>query len=208
MPTVTILELAILVATGVIAACVLYQARKMRQAYTEQRAEFIRAIAAAKDCQSLHSQMAVLIQKREPSNNDPREVVHKNSEVVHKTAEVEANHSQNGWALMRKGVLSRDAPLRFSVLKDWVGKNSLAMIRRAEQDVKTPNDLIAMIPAVLEAEAVLVDERVLLISTRGHSEKFSLRLQEADESPANGPDGSGENIHVSNAVQPRSDVGT
>ena len=70
--------------------------------------------------------------------------------------------------------------IRFSILKDTVSTNMLAIFRRASFDWQTPDDLIALLPAYLAAEAEILNGRVLLIGTRGISEKLAVPIRALD----------------------------
>jgi hypothetical protein len=98
-----------------------------------------------------------------------------------------ANGSGNGngngngsYERLRKDVISHDPQIRFSVLKDWLNTNTLAILHRASRGYSSASDLIATIPTHLEAEAELTPERVLLINTRGYAEKIAIPLNHAD----------------------------
>ena len=82
----------------------------------------------------------------------------------------------------RRAVLSENPELRFSVLKEWISINALAILHRASRGWNTANDLIANIPAYLLPEAALLNDSVLLIGTREHSERLALPLREMDSS--------------------------
>lgn len=88
--------------------------------------------------------------------------------------------SNGSYVRLRKEVISHDPQIRFSVLKDWLNTNMLAILHRASRGCSSASELIATIPAHLEAEAVLTPERVLLINTRGCAEKVAVPLNPAD----------------------------
>ena len=81
---------------------------------------------------------------------------------------------------LRKEVLNEDPEFRFSVLRDWISTNSLAILRRASREWKTTDELIAIIPPCLQPEAEILGERVLLIGTQGHFEKCAIAIRELD----------------------------
>ena len=56
----------------------------------------------------------------------------------------------------------------------------LAIFRRASFEWQTPDDLIALLPAYLAAEAEILNGRVLLIGTRGISEKLAVPVRALD----------------------------
>jgi hypothetical protein len=58
--------------------------------------------------------------------------------------------------------------------------NMLAVFRRASLDWKTPDDLIAFLPAYLEPEAEILNNEVLLISTPGHNEMLAVPIRSLD----------------------------
>jgi len=70
--------------------------------------------------------------------------------------------------------------VRFSILKDAVSTNMLAIFRRASFDWQTPDDLIALLPAYLAAEAEILNGQVLLIGTRGIGEKLAVPVRALD----------------------------
>ena len=86
------------------------------------------------------------------------------------------------YSRLRKEVLSQDPELRFSVLKEWISINVLAILHRAGRAWNTAGDLIATIPQFLEAEAEILGECVLLIGTRGHPERLAVPLRDLDSS--------------------------
>src|SRR5215475_10359108 len=70
--------------------------------------------------------------------------------------------------------------IRFSILKDAVSTNMLAIFRRASFEWQTPDDLIALLPGYLAAEAEILNGQVLLIGTRGISEKLAVPVRALD----------------------------
>ncbi len=96
--------------------------------------------------------------------------------------EPEAKPENVDYVRLRKEVVGNDSQLRFSLLKEWVSINALAILRRASRGWTTPNDLIVTIPAHLEPEAEILNDRVLLIGTRGHTEKLAMPLGDLDPS--------------------------
>jgi hypothetical protein len=92
------------------------------------------------------------------------------------------HRSQIDSSLMRKGLLSQDVELRFSMLSDWIAKNSLAILRRAAHSSRKVEDLITIIPTSLEPVAEIVNDRVLLIGTRGHPDRHAIMLDDNDVS--------------------------
>lgn len=90
---------------------------------------------------------------------------------------------ENGdYVRLRKEVVTQDPRLRFSVLKDWISINAPAILHRASRGWSTANDLIANVPAYLEAEAEVLSGRVLLIGTRGHAEELAFAIRDLDPS--------------------------
>jgi hypothetical protein len=84
---------------------------------------------------------------------------------------------------VKKEIITPHGQIRFSILKDWLSTNMLAVFRRACLDWKTPEDLIAFLPAYLEAEAEIFNSQLLLIGTSGHNEKLAIPIRGlADES--------------------------
>jgi hypothetical protein len=72
--------------------------------------------------------------------------------------------------------------LRFSVLKEWLSVNTLGILHRASFPWHTANDLIAIIPSDLEAEAEILEKSILLIGTRGHAEKLAIPIRDLAQS--------------------------
>ena len=83
---------------------------------------------------------------------------------------------------LRREVFRRDPHIRFSVLKDWISTNALAILHRASRGSNRTNDLIANVPAHLEPEAEIIGGSVLIIGTRGHAEKLAIALRDLDPS--------------------------
>jgi hypothetical protein len=177
MPIVIIVQLVALAVVIVIAACVLYQTVKMRDAYIEQRKEFARVNSFIQDFQRSYAEVVSLLQQFDSVLQESNGRIASPEEQAAQSIPEAARNPRNDLALMRKGILSQDPNLRFGVLKDWLGNNSLAILRRAAQEWRTPDDLIAMIPSVLEPVAEVIDDRVLLVGTRGYSEKFEIAIR-------------------------------
>jgi hypothetical protein len=72
----------------------------------------------------------------------------------------------------------QDPEKRFSVLKDWLSINALAILHRASRTWKTAHDLIVNVPAYLQPEAELLEGCVLVIGTRNYPEKLALPLRQ------------------------------
>jgi hypothetical protein len=89
-------------------------------------------------------------------------------------------NGNGSYARLRRDVISQDPQVRFTVLKEWVNTNTLAILHRASRGFTTPAELIVNIPPHLEAEAELTPDRVLLINTRGYAEKVALQLNDLD----------------------------
>jgi len=83
---------------------------------------------------------------------------------------------------LRREVFGRDPHIRFSVLKDWISTNALAILHRASRGWSRANDLIASVPAHLEPEADIIGGSVLIIGTRGHAEKLAIAVRDLDPS--------------------------
>src|SRR5215831_12016192 len=170
MSFVTIVQLAALTVTVVIAAYVLYQILKMRDAYADQRKELKHAVSIIQDFQLLHPELISLLQRldsigmvREAQTADLHEfrqrldaqeqqlaqTIGRIGELTDAVAQrVPDSRKQNSdSAVMRKGILSNDPDLRFGVLKDWLSRNAVAIRRRAGQEWKTADELIAIIPS-------------------------------------------------------------
>src|SRR5262249_18369784 len=202
MSFVTILQLTALTATVVIATCALYQILKMGNAYGEQRKELTRAVSIIKDFQHLHPELISLLQRldsigmvREAQTIDIQELRRRieaqEEQLAQSMARIsgtvdalaqkipEPRKQNSESSVMRRGILSQDPDFRFGVLKDWLCKNAIAIRRRAAQEWRTTDDLIAMIPLSLEAEAELVDDNILLIGTRGHADRFAIAIRDS-----------------------------
>jgi hypothetical protein len=89
---------------------------------------------------------------------------------------------QTDSAKLRKDLLANDAALRFHLLKEWISTNSLAILRRATTAPASARDLISSAPETLEAEAELLEDRILIVGTRGHDERVALALRHLEES--------------------------
>ena len=83
---------------------------------------------------------------------------------------------------LRREVFRRDPHIRFSVLKDWISTNALAILHRASRGSNRTNDLIANVPPHLEPEAEIIGGSVLVIGTRDHAEKLAIALRDLDPS--------------------------
>jgi hypothetical protein len=81
---------------------------------------------------------------------------------------------------VKKEIITPYGQVRFSILKDWMSTNMLAVFRRASLDWKSPEDLIAFLPAYLEPEAEILNNQVLLIGTPGHDEKLAVPIRTLD----------------------------
>src|SRR5262249_51983418 len=69
---------------------------------------------------------------------------------------------------VKKEIITPHGQIRFSILKDWMSTNMLAIFRRASLDWRTPDDLVAFLPAYLKPEAGIINNEVLVIGTPGH----------------------------------------
>jgi hypothetical protein len=81
---------------------------------------------------------------------------------------------------VKKQIITPHGQIRFSILKDSISTNMLAVFRRASLDWKTPDDLIGFIPAYLEPEAEILNDQVLLVGTPGHNEKLAIPIRTVD----------------------------
>lgn len=81
---------------------------------------------------------------------------------------------------VKKEIITPHGHIRFSILKDWMSINMLAVFRRASLEWKTPDDLIAFIPAYLEPEADVLNGQVLLVGTPGHNQKLAVPIGSLD----------------------------
>src|SRR5262249_41845320 len=83
---------------------------------------------------------------------------------------------------LRRQILNQDPELRFSVLKEWISVNTLAILHRASRGWTTANELIANIPPYLETEAEILRNCVLLIGTREHCGRLAIPLRALESS--------------------------
>lgn len=78
---------------------------------------------------------------------------------------------------VKKRIITPHGQVRFSILKDSISVNMLAVFRRAFLDWKTPHDLIAFLPPYLEPEAEIFHDQLLLVGTSGHHEKLAIPIR-------------------------------
>jgi hypothetical protein len=171
----------------------LYEVRKMRSEYNGQKSVFVRAVAIVNNSQQAQSQMLSLLQRLESVTGDAQKADFKQLEDrIGRLSELVEGLNQNSTALarrehdpavMRKGVLNEDPKLRFSVLRDWAEKNTLAILRRAALGWKSAEDLIGMIPPALEPEAEILDDVALLLGTRGHPDRLAIAIRDLTSQP-------------------------
>lgn len=81
---------------------------------------------------------------------------------------------------VKKQIITPHGQVRFSILKDSIATNMMAVFRRASLDWKTPDDLIGFLPPYLQPEAEVVNDQVLLIGTPGHNEKLAIPIRSFD----------------------------
>jgi hypothetical protein len=81
---------------------------------------------------------------------------------------------------VKKQIITPHGQVRFSILKDSISTNMLALFRRASLGWKTPEDLIGFLPSYLEAEAEIIDHGLLVIGTPGHNEKLAVPIRSID----------------------------
>jgi hypothetical protein len=89
----------------------------------------------------------------------------------------ESNPRNTEYVRVKKEIITPHGQIRFSILKDWMSTNMLAIFRRASLDWKSPDDLVAFLPAYLKPEAEIINREVLVIGTSGHSEKLAVPLR-------------------------------
>ncbi len=92
----------------------------------------------------------------------------------------ESSPRNTEYVRVKKEIITPHGHIRFSILKDWLTINMLAVFRRASLDWKTPDDLIAFLPAYLEPEAEIINGQVLVIGTPGHNEKLAVPIRSLD----------------------------
>ncbi|MBI4471348.1 MAG: hypothetical protein HY646_01690 [Acidobacteria bacterium] len=85
----------------------------------------------------------------------------------------EHSNGNGEYVRLSRDILANDSQLRFSLLKDWLAINTLAITRRACRPWTSPMQLIIGVPESLEAEAELQDG-MLLVGTRGLTEKIAV----------------------------------
>jgi hypothetical protein len=85
---------------------------------------------------------------------------------------------------VKKDIITPHGQIRFSILKDWMATNMLAVFRRASLDWKAPEDLVAFLPAYLEAEVEIANGEVLIIGTPGHNERLAVPIRALDQTSA------------------------
>jgi len=81
---------------------------------------------------------------------------------------------------LSKDILEQDSQLRFTLLREWVVLNILAIARRAIRPWKAPKHLIAGVPDYLRAEAEVLEDRLLLVGTHGHIEILAIPIKNLD----------------------------
>jgi hypothetical protein len=81
---------------------------------------------------------------------------------------------------VKKEIITPHGQIRFSILKDSISTNMLAVFRRASLDWKTPDDLIGFLPSYLKPEAEILNDQLLLIGTPGHNEKLAVPIRSVD----------------------------
>ena len=81
---------------------------------------------------------------------------------------------------VKKKIITPHGQIRFSILKDSLSVNMLAVFRRASLNWKTPDDLIGFVPSYLEPEAEVLNGQVLLVGTPGHPEKLAIPIRGVD----------------------------
>ena len=97
-----------------------------------------------------------------------------------RTRPAERSSGNAEYVRLGKDILEHDPRLRFTLMRDWVVLNSLAISRRAGRGWKAPKDLIAGVPDYLQAAAEVIEDRVLLVSTHGHAEILAIPIKDLD----------------------------
>jgi hypothetical protein len=92
----------------------------------------------------------------------------------------ESKPSNTEYVRVKKQIITPYGHIRFSILKDWITTNMLAVFRRASLEWKTADDLIAFLPAYLEVDAEILNNEILLIGTSGHNEKLAVPIRNFD----------------------------
>jgi hypothetical protein len=98
----------------------------------------------------------------------------------HSVPAPETKTRSNEYVRVKREIITPHGNIRFSILKDWMTINMLAVLRRASLEWKTPDDLIGFLPAYLEPEADVLNNEVLVIGTPGHNERLAVPLRRLD----------------------------
>lgn len=81
---------------------------------------------------------------------------------------------------VKREIITPHGHIRFSILKDWLSTNMLAVFHRSSFEWKTPDDLIAIVPSYLEPNAAILDNELLLVGTSGFNEKLAIPVRNLD----------------------------
>jgi hypothetical protein len=87
---------------------------------------------------------------------------------------------ESEYVRVKKQIITPHGQVRFSILKDSISLNMLAVFRRASMEWEKPEDLIGFIPSYLEPEVEILEDRILLIGTPGHNEKLAIPIRSVD----------------------------
>jgi hypothetical protein len=93
-----------------------------------------------------------------------------------------ASAERSNYLRVRKETIGHHPAVRFSLLKEWISINMLAIFRRALLPWETADDLIGIVPSHLEPEADLLNGQVLLVGTTGHGEKLAIPVRTIEAS--------------------------
>jgi hypothetical protein len=206
--TAVIIQFAAIALLVVLGAFVVSAIFEMRGVYAKERAKFVRGMNAIEEFRKLEPKIMAVLQRVESETQTLARIGQQVEEAVaalknssassEKPVETitpdlpcapapqpapvspQAPKANADYVRLRKEVVGNDAQLRFSVLSEWVSINTLAIKRRASRGWTTPSDLIANVPAYLEPEAEITDERILLVGTRGHPQKVAISLNDPD----------------------------
>src|SRR5438105_6677072 len=140
MSIAVVIQFAALAVIAGIGVCVVYAIFEMREVYG----------AAIEDFKKLQPEIAAVLERVQSDGHALRKIalhIEVAVEGLRDHLDPQMKSRQNGdYVRLRKEVVSQDPQIRFSVLKDWLSVNTLAIHRRAGRGFSTPTDLISNIP--------------------------------------------------------------
>jgi hypothetical protein len=203
MSLTTIIELVALVTMLVVGGTAVYFVFEMREVYSEQRDKFLRAIMAAEDFARIQPQFLSTMKLMQSDAHALQSAIAKLEQTVAElktsltsaaasaaereppvtadTSDLPNRSPENAeYVRLGKDILEQDAHLRFALLKDWVSLNALAIYHRAMRPWKAPVNLLSGVPDYLRVEAQLIEDGLLLVGTRGHTEALAVPIKKFD----------------------------